>query len=402
MTAVDVTPAATPTLRQTVRRVRFWVIAAAVLVVLALIGLLTAGGVNTGIPFGPDNPAPAGAQALRSVLEQQGVAVTRVSRLDDVPSGTETLLVDDTDGIVPAAGWRSLLPRAPRLVVVHPGVVALGVVLPAAREAGRPDGDTAAAGCSDPIAQRAGAMSLADVSQSLRVIGAGAGATCFADSSGSGQLVSGTTDGTQVVLLADGTAFDNGHIATSGNAAVALGELGASTRLVWYRPDPLDPSIGGRVTLQQLTPAWVTPLVLLLFASGIAAAFWRGRRLGPLVVERLPVVVRSRETVEGRARLYQRSGARLRAADALRVGAIGRLAPTLGLSRLATVDEVATAAATALRRPRAEVRALLLDTVPRSDADLVRLSDDLARLEAAVTAAVRPDAPRSAPQNGTS
>jgi hypothetical protein len=40
--------------------------------------------------------------------------------------------------------------------------------------------------------------------------------------------------------------------------------------------------------------------------------------------------------------------------------------------------------------------------VPRSDADLVRLSDDLARLEAAVTAAVRPDAPRSAPQNGTS
>ena len=68
--------------------------------------------------------------------EQQGVAVTRVSRLDDVPSGTETLLVDDTDGIVPAAGWRSLLSRAPRLVVVHPGVVALGVVLLDAREAG--------------------------------------------------------------------------------------------------------------------------------------------------------------------------------------------------------------------------------------------------------------------------
>jgi hypothetical protein len=399
MTTVEATPAATPTLRQAVRRLRFWVIVAVVLVVLALLGLLTAGGVNTGTPFGPDNPAPAGAQALRSVLEQQGVTVTRVSRLDDVPSGAETLLVDDRDGIVPAAGWRSLLHRAPRLVVVHPGVVALGVVLPSAREAGTPDGDTAAAGCSDPTAQRAGAMSLADVSQSLRVIGGGT--TCFADPSGSGQLVTGTTDGTHVVLLADGTAFDNGHIAASGNAAVALGALGALPRLVWYRPDPLDPSIGGRVTLQQLTPAWVTPLVLLLFAAGIAAAFWRGRRLGPLVVERLPVVVRSRETVEGRARLYQRSGARLRAADALRIGSIGRLAPTLGLSRLATVDEVATAAAVAIRRPRAEVRALLLDEVPRSDADLVRLSDDLARLEAAVTAAVRPDASRSAPQNGT-
>jgi hypothetical protein len=118
------------------------------------------------------------------------------------------------------------------------------------------------------------------------------------------------------------------------------------------------------------------------------------------VVERLPVVVRSRETVEGRARLYQRSGARLRAADALRIGTIGRLAPALGLSRLATVDEIASAAASALGRPLAELRGLLLDEQPRSDADLVRLSDDLARLETAVTAAVRPDAPRSAPQNG--
>jgi hypothetical protein len=244
-------------------------------------------------------------------------------------------------------------------------------------------------------------MALADVSQSLHVIGGGA-TTCFTDASGAGQLVSGTTGRTQVVLLADGTAFDDAHITTAGNAAVALNALGAHRRLVWYRPDPLDPSIGGHVTLQQLTPAWVTPLVLLLFAGGLAAAFWRGRRLGPLVVERLPVVVRSRETVEGRARLYQRTGARLRAADALRIGTIGRLAPALGLSRLATVDDVATAAASALQRPRGEIRAILLDTEPRSDRDLVRLSDDLARLEAAVSAAVRPDASRSAPQNGTS
>jgi hypothetical protein len=402
MTAVEVTPAATPTIRQAVRRLRFAGIVAAVVVVLALVGLFTAGGVNAGTPFGPDNPAPAGAQALRSVLEQQGVAVTRVSRLADVPTGTETLLVDDADGLVPAAGWRTLLPRAPRLVVVHPGVVALGVVLPAAREAGRPDGVTARPGCSDPIARRAGSMDLTGVAQSLRVIGGGA-TTCYTDTSGGGgQLVSGTTGGTHVVLLADGVAFDDAHIAQGGNAAVALNALGAHQRLVWYRPDPLDPSIGGRVSLQQLTPPWVTPLVLLLFAGGLAAALWRGRRLGPLVVERLPVVVRSRETVEGRARLYQRTGARLRAADALRIGAIGRLAPTLGLSRLATVDEVATAAAVALGRPRGELRALLLDTEPRSDADLVRLSDDLARLEAAVTAAVRPDVPRSAPQNGTS
>ncbi|MGN6744103.1 MAG: DUF4350 domain-containing protein [Amnibacterium sp.] len=398
MTVLEETPAATPTIRQGLARLRFAGIASAVVVVLGLLGLLSLGGVNTGTPFGPDNPAPAGAQALRSVLEQQGVSVTQVSRLDDVPSGTETLLVDDGDGILPVSAWRSLLPRAPRLVVVGPGTVALGVVLPTAREAGTPDRSTAAAGCADPIAARAGRMDLHDVSASIRVLG---GATvCYPDGSGAGQLVTGTTGGTHVVLLADGTAFDNGHIASAGNAAVALTALGAEPHLVWYRPDPLDPAIGGRVTLQHLTPAWVTPLVVLLFASGLAAALWRGRRLGPLVVERLPVIVRSRETVEGRARLYQRTGARLRAADALRIGVIGRLAPALGLSRLATVDEVAAATASALGRPLGTIRALLLDAQPRTDADLVRLSDDLARLEAAVTAAVRPDAPRTAPQNG--
>lgn len=399
MSTATETPAATPTLRQTLVRLRFAGITAAIVVVLALVGLLSLGGVNTGTAFGPDNPAPGGAQALRSVLEQQGVDVTQVSRLGDVPTGAETLLVDDADGILPASAWRTLLPRAPRLVVVDPGTVALGVVLPSARQAGLPDRSTATPSCGDPDATRAGSMSLAGVNRSVRVIGGGA-TVCYPDGSGASQLVTGTTGSTKVVLLADGTAFDNGHIATAGNAAVALNALGAHQRLVWFRPDPLDPAIGGHVTLQQLTPAWVTPLVLLLFVSGLAAAFWRGRRLGPLVVERLPVVVRSRETVEGRARLYQRSGSRLRAADALRIGTIGRLAPTLGLSRLATVDEIASAAASALGRPLGEIRALLVDTQPGSDADLVRLSDDLARLEAAVTAAVRPDAPRSAPQNG--
>ncbi len=399
MSAATATPAATPTIRQAARRLRFGAIPAVVVVLIALVGLLSLGGVNTGTPFGPDNPAPQGAQALRSVLEQQGVTVDRVSRLSDVPTGDAALLVDDSDGLLSATAWRSLLHRSTRLVVVQPGMVATRVVLPSASVAGVPAADTVPAGCALALARRAGAMSLTGVEHGLRVNG-GAATRCFADRSGIAQLVTASTDGTRVILLADAAPFENGNIDTAGNAAVALASLGARPRLTWYRPDPLDPALGNRPTLQQLTPAWVTPLVLLLFAAGIAAAFWRGRRLGPLVVERLPVVVRSRETVESRARLYQRSGARLRAADALRIGAIGRLAPTLGLSRLATVDEIATAAAAVVGRPRAEVRALLLDSEPQSDHDLVRLSDDLTRLERAVTDAVRPDGPRPAPQNG--
>src|SRR5437763_15537830 len=100
MIDTHVTPAATPTLRQTAVRLRFAAISALVVVALALIGLITAGGVHTGTPFGPANPAPPGAQALRSVLEQHGVAVTRISRLSDVPAGPAALPLADTDDIL--------------------------------------------------------------------------------------------------------------------------------------------------------------------------------------------------------------------------------------------------------------------------------------------------------------
>ena len=139
---------------------------------LALIGLISAGGVHTGTTFGPDNPAPAGAQALRSVLEQQGVAVSRVTRLDDVPQGDETLLVDDTDGILPAASWRRCSPAPRDSSWCSRGSSSLGVVLPSARTAGDPGRDDRIRRLLPAAAaERAGAMDLSDVTSSLRVIG---------------------------------------------------------------------------------------------------------------------------------------------------------------------------------------------------------------------------------------
>jgi hypothetical protein len=134
----------------------------------------------------------------------------------------------------------------------------------------------------------------------------------------------------------------------------------------------------------------VTPLAALLLLAGLAAALWKGRRLGPIVIEALPVVVRSRETVEGRARLYNRGRARLHAADSLRIGAIRRMGPILGLARSASVQEVVEAAVRMTGRPRNEVAAVLLTADPGDDRALVRLSDDLARLEAAVRVAAVP------------
>src|SRR5690606_1050452 len=119
---------------------------------------------------------------------------------------------------------------------------------------------------------------------------------------------------------------------------LALRLLGAEPRLIWYRPGLADADVEVPPSLGDLSPGWVVPVMLLGLVTFLAAAVWRGRRMGPLVVETLPSIVPADETVRGRARLYARAGARLRAADALRIGALGRLARELGLPGRAGVE----------------------------------------------------------------
>ena len=76
----------------------------------------------------------------------------------------------------------------------------------------------------------------------------------------------------------------------------------------------------------------------------LLAALWQGRRLGPLVAEQLPVVVRASETVEGRGRLYRSRRARDRAADALRTATLQRMLPRLGLGAARATAVVAAVA----------------------------------------------------------
>jgi hypothetical protein len=103
------------------------------------------------------------------------------------------------------------------------------------------------------------------------------------------------------------------------------------------------------------------------------------------------VVVRASETMEGRARLYDRADARLHALDALRIGAVSRLARTCGLPRTATVTEVVDAVAALAGRDRAAVAGILIDREPATDAELVRLSDELLALETETTRHSRPE-----------
>jgi hypothetical protein len=384
--------ATTPSVRAVGRRARFWVIAGAGALLVAITATLLAGaGASGGIPLAADNAAPAGARALVEVLRQQGVHVTTADTLDEARtlaamSADPTLFFTDQNGYLTADRIAAMAVLAPRTVVVAPDFLLLQTLTPAVGFGGvadTPDGPGDR--CGLPAAVRAG--SVAPGGNSLSLPAESADMACFPSGGNTFAVVGATLPSTELTLVADKGIFSNEKITASGHAALALGLLGAGSDLIWYQPTLADVVATGPPTLGALTPGWVTPSILLLVAVFLAAAVWQGRRLGPLVAENLPVVVRASETMEGRARLYARGSARLRALDALRIATVQRLATRVGLSRLASLEDVVLAVSALTGRSPSEVRFALVDGVPVTDRDLVAQSDLLQDLERAVITA---------------
>ena len=92
----------------------------------------------------------------------------------------------------------------------------------------------------------------------------------------------------------------NDRLDEEGNAALALGLLGTSRRLIWIVPDPLRRAPDGEHVAVGAAAAWVRWVVVQAVVALLLALLWRARRLGPVVPEPLPVVVRAAETTEGR------------------------------------------------------------------------------------------------------
>lgn len=385
----------TATVRGALRRGRVWIVLAAIaLLGVGAIAWLQGGVRGAGEPLGADNPAPAGAKALVEVLRQQGVEVESVSTLDDAVRGAgdgATVLLHDAIGLLDPTAVTELADSAERLVVVAPDFATLSELDAGVRLAGTASGPLESPGCQLPAAENAGELSDGQRLLSLDQAAIDAGwEGCFGDD-GAFAVVRGPSAGGEIALVGATTAFANDTIDEAGNAALALGLTGRTDRLVWYLPgfDDLDPTTAPSIT--DLTPGWVSPVVVLLIVVVVAAAVWRGRRFGPLVVEDLPVEVPASETREGRARLYARSAVRAHALDQLRIGAAWRIGAILRLPRSASVFEIAQAAAGATGRDPRAVGHLLVDAVPAGDAELVSLAAALTELEDAVRRSVRPD-----------
>ncbi|MDJ0335880.1 DUF4350 domain-containing protein [Salinibacterium sp. G-O1] len=383
----------TRTIGRVAKRALFWVVVVVFVVAIALVSLSTVGSNADGPPLDPDSASPGGSMAVAEVLRQQGVDVVVASTLVDARDAVNgfddtTVLLYDPKGFLDDDQLRDATTLARTVIVVDAHFTQLQAIAPEVRQAGRADAELTA-DCDLPAAVRAGAVS--GEAYGYRIVdGSAAAVTCFGSGDGVFSLIQVSRDGAALTLLGLTDALTNEHVIDSGNAAMALNLLGSKSTLVWYLPTLADVPDDGDANLGELTPAWVGPVLLLLVLTFVSAAVWRGRRFGPLVIENLPVTVRSSETMLGRARLYERSSSRLRALDALRVGTIQRLAALCGQPRTATVDEVISAAAAVTGAQSGAIRNLLIDAIPATDADLVSLSDALLVLEHNVAAAVHP------------
>ncbi|HRP99266.1 MAG TPA: DUF4350 domain-containing protein [Terrimesophilobacter sp.] len=377
----------TPTVRRTLRKWVFWIsmLGVALLIVLILT-LLTRGAGVGGAPLAPDNAAPQGAMALAEVLRSQGVAVTHARSLvearEALGGGAEaSLFVVDNLGVLTGQQLASLDHRTTAMIVMTPTFNQLDGFVDEVSPGGQVDG-LLTPDCDLPAARAAG--NITGDGFGYRLIGELPGATaCYDSGQDVASLIQFQRENTTITVIGTERAFSNEGIGVAGNAALALWLLGTSDELVWYEANITDAAIPGAPTIGELTPAWVSAAIVLLGFAIVALAVWKGRRFGPLVIENLPVTVRASETTEGRARLYQKSSARLHALDTLRVGAIARLAALSGLGRSATVDDVIYRVVANTGFDEHYVRGVLVDSTPHGDADLMRLSDSLLQLERA-------------------
>lgn len=189
--------------------------------------------------------------------------------------------------------------------------------------------------------------------------------------------------GRLVTVLGTGVPMTNEALADEGNAALAINLL-SSHRIVWLVPAVAAVAAAGPAgpaSFYSLVPLPAYLVAVQLAVALLLAVAWRARRLGPLVAEPLPVVVRAAETVEGHGRLYQSRRARARAADALRTAVISRAGPAAGLPVGASREAVIAALAPRSGRPPGRVAELLYGRAPESDQALVDLARDLDQFE---------------------
>ncbi len=343
---------------------------------------------SSGVRYAPDNADPDGARAVAEVLGAQGVDVTHVRSVADAVRAAgpgTTLLVTPHPGYFEPEQIDSLAATEADVVLLAPDFELVEAMTDGAvTTSGWGEAGVLQPGCDDPAAEAAGSI---DLDPGLAGTGPDA-VLCWLDDEGDAAFARVRADDRSVAVIDDPAVILNESVLDQGNATLALWTLGEHDHLVWFVPEMFDTSTGtvqeDRGQLTPTLPPGSAPVGLLLVVVALFLAFWRGRRLGPLVTEDLPVLVRSAETTRGRGRLYRAARARGHAAAGLRASAADRVAKRLGLARSADAPTVVDAVVAATNRPTEQVAHLLYGPPPADDAALLQLARHLDTLESEV------------------
>lgn len=375
------------------RAARWPLVALLVLALAALVSSLITPETST-TPFAPDSPGALGGRAVAEVLTDQGVDVEYVRTSGDAVVKAEagtTLLVAGT--YLLTEGQLQDLARTEADLVLA-GVegwqleqLTDGALVPRFN----PQAGTRTAGCADPDALAAVTVEGGGDSMSDGFVPGRADVeVCFLGSDGDALYATYTDRGRRVVVLGDIGMMTNARVTDEGHAALVLRALGEHERLVWYVPSMLDvggsadPDAPPNAPAAAVLPDWTGPLAVWAGLLVLALALWRGRAMGRIVTEPLPVTVRAAETTLGRGRLYRRGRSRGHAAAALRAGMARRAAARLGLPRTAGAVDVIDALTRATGRETGQVAGLLYGPPPTDDAGLLLLARQLDELESEV------------------
>ncbi|GAA1008648.1 putative membrane protein [Acrocarpospora pleiomorpha] len=334
-------------------------------------------GVSTPRPGGyldAEATGSGGARALAEILADQGVRVVQVRTLEEARS------VATPDSLVVLARPEylmddDLLDRIDELpgdrLLIEPFDTVLDELAPGVTEGSYEEVRSREPGCGMREAVQAGNARMGGSYYQVT----GPDARCY-----DGTLIRFRPNGRTTTIVGSGQFLTNGRLIEDGNAALAVNLVGTRSQVTWFAPRiPLgnEPP----ATLEELLPEQLTWLVWSLIVAVGLIAIAQGRRLGPVVTEKLPVIVRAAETVEGRGRLYRARRARDRAGHALRAATLDRIVPRLGLAPGSAADAIVSAIAVRIGQDAGQIRSVLYGPAPADDAQLVALARQLDVIE---------------------
>ena len=385
-----VRPGPDTSVRRLWRAFRFPVILLTALSVVAVLLSLGTERFPTGL-LEPGSPSPDGTRAFARILgERSDVTVVRDSgaAVDAVErAGEDTVLLIFLDHRLLPEELDTLSELGTDTVLVQPSLRSLTAFAPGTDVTGRGEtSEPVAPDCPLPAAEAAGDARIGgtprfdrEASTELYSVADGViSQSCYPGRNGSALVRVDSPHGGATTVLGSGTFLTNDALDSDGNAALGL-NLASAENVVWLRPDP--PTQVGGATMWELLSSGLRWSLLPLVLTLALLALWRGRRMGALVPESLPVVVRASETTEGRARLYRSRRARDRAVAALRAGFLERAVPRLGLNSDSGPDAVISSLATRTGEDPDTLGPLLYpgptDPYAANDEAMLRLADTL-------------------------